>query len=62
MKIYEWHKWFAWKPVATNDGTLAFLRWIERMHTMPATMAGAYSPYPCDREGYWVYREPKQTT
>lgn len=61
MDRYNWHPWFAWFPVATNDGTWAFWRRIERMHTAPAYWMLAYSPYPEDREGYWVYREPRST-
>ena len=59
MTIYDWHRWFAWRPVSTSDGTIAFLRTIERMHTAPSSWPGVHSPYECDREGYWVYREPR---
>ena len=55
--IYDWHRWFAWRPVWLNDGYWAFLRPVLRMHTMPANGVDCISPYACDIKGYWVYKE-----
>jgi len=57
MNIYNWHRWYAWKPVWLNDGYWAWLRPVQRMHTTPAG-GDVISSYACDREGYWVYKEP----
>ena len=26
----EWHRWFAWRPVRSYDGRLAWLRFVSR--------------------------------
>ena len=40
----EWERWFAWHPVETLDGTLAWLEVVERH--WESCMAG----------GYWQHR------
>lgn len=30
--LFEWHPWFAWRPVKTEDERLAWMIWVERRY------------------------------
>lgn len=30
VSIYEWHRWFAWYPVTTNEGDVVWLETVNR--------------------------------
>lgn len=45
--LQQWHSWFAWRPVRTEDGDWVWLERVQRAYVIP----GGNDPWP-----YWAYR------
>lgn len=55
----EWQKWFAWRPVRSEQGAWVWLRWTWRRRFTPPLWFCPPAPfdgwieYSDDRLGYW---------
>lgn len=59
MNIYNWHDWFAWFPVSTQDGQLVWLKTVQRRMKKDARQVwwGDFSGYAgVDFYDEWIYK------
>lgn len=47
--VGPWHRWFAWRPVRTEEHGWRWLRIVERAKFYPPDAPGAPSPW-------WIFR------
>ena len=58
---YDWHRWFAWRPVRLDGGRWAVGRWVERKRVYrTALVTGEFGAAYQWSWYYWAYR-PAQT-
>lgn len=60
----KWHRWFAWHPVVTPDGTILWLETVERrvdpqMAALPDYARLVMTPFGFTFVTHWQYRAVK---